>query len=104
MQAQQLFYAEIDSLFDPNLKPFYFSVASGDPHYNSIISWTKIWRETPESVNVQWEMATDTLMQNIVQAGESSADSNSAFTVKVNVQNLQPKTTYFYRFKFILLC
>ncbi len=99
-QAQQPFYAEIDSFFDPSLKPFYFGVASGDPHYNSVIIWTKVWRETPEAITVQWEIATDTLMQNIVQAGESSADSNSAFTVKVNVQNLQPKTRYFYRFKY----
>lgn len=98
--AQQLFHEEIDSLFDPDLKPFYFSVASGDPHFNSVTIWTKIWRETSESIAVQWEVATDTLMQNIVQAGESATDSGSAFTVKVLAQNLQPHTTYFYRFKF----
>lgn len=99
MKAQSLFHEELDSLLNPALKPFYFSVASGDPHSSSVVLWTKVWREAPETTAVEWQVATDTLMQNVVQSGTVITDSNSAYTVKVQVFLLQPATTYFYRFK-----
>lgn len=95
----QLFDKAIGDLLDPALKPFYFGVASGDPQQNQVIIWTKVWSETNKPVMVKWQVATDTAITNIMAAGRVYADSTSAFTVKVAVQNLLPGKTYFYRFE-----
>jgi alkaline phosphatase D len=96
--AQSLFDKEINALLNPSLKPFYFGVASGDPQQQQVVIWTKVWSEGTAAVPVKWEVATDTLFQNIVAEGELKTEAASAFTVKILVQNLQPNTTYFYRF------
>ena len=38
-------------------------------------------------------------MQHVVRSGSLMTDASSAFTVKVNIDGLEPGTTYFYRFK-----
>jgi alkaline phosphatase D len=85
--------------FDPALKPFYHGVASGDPLENGVIIWTRI---TPEANNdpitVTWQMATDPQLTNIIQTGTSTTNADQDFTVKVDVANLQPATTYYYNF------
>jgi alkaline phosphatase D len=98
ISAQSLFDKEIISLLLPAQKPFYFGVASGDPQQHQVVIWTKVWSEDTAAVPVQWEISTDTFLQNIVAKGEVNAVAASAFTVKVLVQQLQPNTTYFYRF------
>ncbi len=97
--CQSLFDSAIDSLLNPDLKPFYFGVASGDPHQTSVIIWTKVWAENQQSVKVNWQVASDTAMQNIVAQSEVDAIASSAYTVKILVENLSPGTTYFYRFE-----
>jgi len=97
--SQEIFYPELDSLLDPAPAPFYFGVASGDPHPDRVVLWTKIFTEKQEDQVVGWEIATDTAMQNIVQAGIAETGVPSAFTVKLEIQNLSPGTVYFYRFK-----
>ncbi len=97
--AQEQFYAELKPLYQQSAVPFYFGVASGDPLPNSVVIWTKIIPQSLESQSVEWEIATDTLMQNIVQSGQVTTDSTTAFTVKVDVGKLTPGTYYFYRFK-----
>ena len=97
-QAQLQYHKEIETLFDPALKPFYFGVASGDPQQTQVVLWTKIFPETHQRMTVKWEVATDTLMQNIVANGSAETDSFSAYTVKVVVSDLLPHQHYFYRF------
>ncbi len=97
--AQRLLHEELDALFDPVLRPFYFGVASGDPLPDGVVLWTKVVPEGIEKQEVTWQVATDTALQNVMQSGSVSTDSASAFTVKVDVKNLSPGTTYFYRFK-----
>jgi len=97
--SQSLFDSAIDSLLNPTVKPFYFGVASGDPHQNSVVIWTKTLPENQQSAQVKWQVASDTAMQNIVAHGEAEASAASAYSVKVLVQNLLPGTTYFYRFE-----
>lgn len=99
VQAQPLFHTEIDALFDSVLKPFYFNVASGDPRSSSVILWTKVWNENHIPTTVEWEIATDSSMQYILQTGSVKTDSSSAYTVKVQVSSLQPNTTHYYRFR-----
>jgi len=55
------------------LGPFYHGVASGDPLSDAVIIWTRV---TPdplplpnEIIEVNWQVATDIEMQNIVNSG-----------------------------------
>lgn len=83
-----------------DLKPFYHGVASGDPLANSIIIWTRV---TPDSIdtnpiNVEWRMATDTGMTNIVASGITTTNFDKDYTVKIDVAGLESKTCYYYDF------
>jgi alkaline phosphatase D len=97
--AQPWFYPELKALGAPALAPFEFGVASGDPLPDAVVIWTKLYLDTEKPELVTWEMATDTLMQHLVQTGEAFTYGTSALTVKVDVKGLDPGTTYFYRFK-----
>lgn len=85
--------------FNPQLKPFYHGVASGDPLSDRVIIWTRITPDTTtQTITTNWQMATDTGMQNIVKSGTATTDSTKDFTVKVDVTGLSPATTYYYSF------
>lgn len=89
------------SVIDPALAPFYHGVASGDPLSDRVIIWTRITLNPPISpVTVNWQMATDTLFNNVVQSGTTSTDLGKDFTVKVDVTGLQPNSWYYYRFQY----
>lgn len=86
------------SLADPDLKPFYHGVASGDPTATSVIIWTRVTPEAPGPVSVAWQMAADTLFQDVVAAGNIITDADRDYTVKVDVTGLQPGSWYYYEF------
>ncbi|WP_318510779.1 alkaline phosphatase D family protein [Photobacterium leiognathi] len=77
---------------------FNHGVASGDPLQHSVIIWTRITTEA-RLINVQWQVATDEQFTQIVASGEASTDSTKDFTVKVDVNGLQPNQHYYYRFE-----
>lgn len=80
-------------------EPFYHGVASGDPLGDAVIIWTRVTPQDFSSpVAVEWRMATDTSMTNIVNSGSLLTDNTKDFTVKVDVTGLQPDTYYFYEF------
>ena len=85
-----------------NLKaPFYHGVASGDPLADAVIIWT---RAAPidvknEKIVGKWSVATDLDMKNIVQSGDFETDFSKDYTVKIDVQNLQSNTYYYYQFE-----
>ena len=103
----------------PQLAPFYHGVASGDPLSDRVIIWTRItlpidsriaWVNIDSqsavsnssvfdtTVQVAWQVATDTLFANVVNSGTVSTDSSLDYTVKVDVTGLQPNSWYYYRF------
>lgn len=89
-----------DNIFaDSAYAPFLYGVASGDPLQNRVIIWTKVEAaaNTP-SVSLRWQVAADSLFQNIVQEGDVSAAQKSDYTAKVDVPDLQPGHRYYYRF------
>ncbi|MEO1259298.1 MAG: alkaline phosphatase D family protein [Bacteroidota bacterium] len=98
-RSQSVFHSAIKPFFDESQKPFYFSVASGDPKPNGVVIWTKIFVESTEAQEVEWEMSTDEAMQQIIKSGTETTTYDKAFTVKLFVENLIPNTTYYYRFK-----
>ncbi len=91
-------FHELAKEFNPASKPFYFGVASGDPHPDGVVIWTKLVPESHAPQQVNWEIALDTAMTQIVQSGLLMTDESSAYTVKIELKGLKPGTTYFYRF------
>ena len=103
----------------PELAPFYHGVASGDPLSDRVIIWTRITipfdtriatvnidsqsavyssSAFDTTIQVGWQVATDTLFTNVVNSGTAATDSSLDYTVKVDVTGLQPNTWYYYRF------
>jgi alkaline phosphatase D len=78
---------------------FYHGVASGDPLSDAVILWTRV---TPDNfaspVVVNYKVALDTAMTNVVNQGSILTDATKDFTVKVDATGLQPDTYYFYEF------
>ena len=87
--------------FEPALAPFYHGVASGDPLSDRVIIWTRVTpdTDTDTTLEVTWEMATDTGMTNVVQSGTFTTDAMRDYTVKVDVEGLSSNTTYYYDFE-----
>ena len=83
---------------DPLLAPFYHGVASGDPTAHSVILWTRVTDSTLVDIPVDWTIATDTSMLNVVTTGSAVAFALRDHTVKVDVTGLQPNTHYYYQF------
>ncbi len=86
--------------FNPDWAPFFHGVASGDPLSDRVIIWTRVTPENHDGspVTVTWRMATDAMMQNVVQSGTFTTNANRDYTVKVDVTGLSAGTTYYYEF------
>ncbi|MCB0632428.1 MAG: alkaline phosphatase D family protein [Saprospiraceae bacterium] len=86
--------------FNPDWAPFYHGVASGDPLSDRVIIWTRVTPEDlgPGEVPVEWRMATDPELSNVIASGNAMATLQQDFTVKVDVSGLDPGTTYYYGF------
>lgn len=96
-QSRQL--GEVDSLpVNILLAPFYHGVASGDPLTDKVIIWTRITTVAAGPVSVDWAMALDSGMTNIVQRGQFTTDISRDYTVKVDVEGLEAGQTYYYQF------
>lgn len=78
---------------------FRHGVASGDPLQDRVILWTRVTPTgSPSSVPVDFVVATDQQLTNVVVRGSAIANSALDYTVKVDPAGLMPGTTYFYRF------
>ncbi len=79
---------------------FNHGVASGDPLATSVIIWTRVTHleALQGDIEVAFEVATDKTFANLVHNGIYTSNQASDFTVKVDAQNLQAGTTYYYRF------
>ncbi|HUH73224.1 MAG TPA: alkaline phosphatase D family protein [Chitinophagales bacterium] len=80
------------------MAPFYHGIASGDATSEKVIIWTRITTDAP-SANVIWRIAKDSLFENIVDQGIFTTDGSRDYTVKVDVQDLDENTFYFYEFE-----
>ncbi len=79
--------------------PFEYGIASGDPTTSTVILWTRLHPTLNDSEIVFWEIATDTGFQNITNSGTATATRNKDFTLKVDANQLNPNTVYYYRFE-----
>ena len=76
---------------------FKHGIASGDPLSDKIIIWTRVTTEA-ESVEVHYEVATDEAFTNVIHNGVVNTDVSTDYTVKIDIQNLEAGTYYYYRF------
>lgn len=89
----------LDNLMNENNAPFYHGVASGDPTTNTVIIWTRYTPKYHQNYSIDWEVSLQNDFSSIVQQGKFETNQERDYTVKVDVQNLEPGTTYYYRFK-----
>lgn len=86
--------------FNPDLRPFYHGVASGDPTAGSLVLWTRITPDaSPSVITGTYFVATDTAFINLVATGAFTAASSQDYTVKVELNGLAAGTTYYYYFQ-----
>lgn len=86
---------------------FTLGVASGEPRPDSVVIWTRLAPKPqqadggmpPQSVAVQWEVATDPRFGNVVRRGSELAEAARAHSLHVEVAGLLPGREYFYRFQ-----
>ncbi len=81
-----------------NPASFDHGVASGDPLTDRVIIWTRVSPERSGPVRTRWELATDAEFDSVVAEGRGDTDDSVDYTVKVDVEGLEPGRTYFYRF------
>lgn len=85
--------------YDSALLPFYHGVASGDPLADRVIIWTRV---TPPMemarIPVKWEMSESEDFATVLKTDTLSTTRDRDYTVKVDVDGLQPGTVYYYRF------
>ncbi|WP_143466084.1 alkaline phosphatase D family protein [Kribbella sp. ALI-6-A] len=89
--------------------PFTLGVASGDPLPDRVVLWTRLAPEPlaedgsggmpNRPVPVHWEISEDETFRRIVARGMELARPEEAHSVHVDASGLQPRTTYFYRFR-----
>lgn len=85
--------------------PFTLGVASGYPDPEGFVIWTRLapmpllgGGMDPASVLVNWEVATDERLSNVVRRGTAVAEADWAHSVHVELKGLEPDRWYWYRF------
>jgi alkaline phosphatase D len=82
--------------------PFMLGVASGDPLPDAVVLWTRLLPTgtLPDTdIDVEWEVATDANLADIVASGTATAVAALGHSVHVDVTGLQPDSEYHYRFR-----
>lgn len=86
--------------------PFTLGVASGDPLPEGVVLWTRLAPDPlsgggmpQRAVAVEWQVALDEGMQQIVSRGAVLATPQLGHSVHVEVNGLQPSRWYWYQFK-----
>lgn len=77
---------------------FLHGVASGDPTADRVVLWTRVTSTEQNSVVVTWEVSRHRNFRTFVARGTATAEAENDYTVKVDVDALQPGSRYFYRF------
>ncbi|KQM86569.1 alkaline phosphatase [Sphingomonas sp. Leaf23] len=97
LRAQQLFAAY----------PFRLGVAAGDPSSDGFVLWTRLAPDPlaehggmpMAAMPVEWIVASDEGMRNVLAKGEAIARPELGHSVHVEVAGLQPARPYWYRFQ-----
>ncbi|MCU1388364.1 MAG: alkaline phosphatase [Ilumatobacteraceae bacterium] len=82
----------------PTDGPYRHGVASGDPTLDAVIIWTRLSEIEHTIAAVEWVMARDRALTDIVRSGAVTTSAEHDWTVHVDVTGLEPGSTYFYAF------
>lgn len=85
----------------PGRVNFIHGVASGDPLSDSVIIWTRVTPDAAypdQSIPISYGVFKDAEQKDPVKYGQVYASPEKDFTVKVNVEGLEPDREYYYRF------
>lgn len=86
--------------------PFGAGVASGDPTPHGVVLWTRLipdatreqgWQR--EAIEIEWQIASDEGMRQIVKRGRELARPDYGHSVHVDAAGLQPNRWYWYQFR-----
>ncbi|TKA91389.1 alkaline phosphatase D family protein [Halopseudomonas bauzanensis] len=79
---------------------FLHGVASGDPLQDRIMIWTKVTLQDTDQrdIEISWEVASDAEFTDLLHDGSFTTGAERDFTLKVDVLNLLPGQSYYYRF------
>lgn len=78
---------------------FSHGVASGDPLSDRVIIWSRAFSPKTQEFDVQWLVATDPGMLQIVNSGVARASAQFDYTLKIDVPGLTANTVYYYQFR-----
>lgn len=99
-QTASQFTEEVSPFYKSENKPFYHGVASGDPLADRVIIWTRVTpADSLPTVDVAWEVSRNENFQPVLKQGAITTSPDFDYTVKVDVDGLDPDTRYYYRFK-----
>lgn len=74
-------------------------LASGDPSPTSVMLWVRVEPESETGpIDVQFEVASDEAFSSLVAEGDVTVSEDTDHTLRVKVTDLDPFTTYYYRF------
>ena len=105
--ARELFPAE-RALQTPKFpaSPFTLGVSSGDPTADGVVLWTRLAIDPlhgggmpRQSLEVQWQIATDERLSRVVRSGKTIASPEWGHSVHVEVSGLEPHRWYWYQFR-----
>ena len=75
-------------------------MASGDPLEDKVIIWTRVTPENHENeISVNWQLSKFSDFRKVFKNGIFLTDADRDYTVKVDVEGLEPGTSYFYQFE-----
>ncbi len=77
---------------------FEHGVASGDPTQTAVVLWTRVTPSAPGPVPVRWSVARDPGFKSLVKRGVFNTGPERDYTVKVDVDGLEPGQVYYYWF------
>ncbi len=88
------------NIWNPTDVDFKHGVASGDPLTDKLIIWTRL---TPQKelniLRLGYEVSKDSNFTTLTHSGEITTKKDQDYTVKIDLQNLEENTVYYYRFK-----
>ena len=86
--------------------PFTLGVASGDPLPDAVMLWTRLAVDPLKGggmgtapIDVEWQIARDEAMKDVVRTGTVPAIAELAHSVHVDATGLEADRTYWYRFR-----
>jgi alkaline phosphatase D len=77
---------------------FQHGIASGDPTQTSVLIWTRVTPELEGPMSGAWGVARDSGFKDVVKRGTFNTGPERDYTVKVDVQGLEPGQLYYYWF------